>query len=182
MAKRPVVGKRARTPVEHSARDNEIAVRDRLQALADESNGRLTPDAVVEDASDPDSPLHLYFEWNDTNAARQWRLEQARALIRSVQVVFRNSKETLTTVAYVRDPQAGAKEQGYVSITAVKREEDLAREVVAEEFMRAASALRRARAIARALGLDAEIGKLVDDLTALRSRLELRGGEAALNA
>ena len=47
----------------------------------------LTPEAVVEAARCPDSPLHGGFEWDDSVAAAQYRLDQARYLLRMVVVV-----------------------------------------------------------------------------------------------
>lgn len=51
-----------------------------------EKDGRLDPADVVEAARDPASPLHGYFEWDDTEAARQHRLGQARQLIRRIKI------------------------------------------------------------------------------------------------
>lgn len=68
-----------------------------------EKDGRLTPEAVVEDARDPGSPLHELFEWNVDKAAMKHWMDRARTLIRSVEVVIRNERLTVSTVAYVRD-------------------------------------------------------------------------------
>lgn len=54
-----------------------------LQALhAASKNHMLTPQAVVEQARDESSALHNYFEWDDTVAAEEFRIEQARRIIR----------------------------------------------------------------------------------------------------
>lgn len=45
-------------------------------------DGILTPDAVVVDAQAKTSPLHPHFEWDNKAAAHQYRLDQARELIR----------------------------------------------------------------------------------------------------
>lgn len=45
-------------------------------------DGILHPEEVVEAAAPESSPLHDYFTWDDTEAARQHRLNQARHLIR----------------------------------------------------------------------------------------------------
>lgn len=45
-------------------------------------NGLLQAEQVVERARDPESPLHDDFEWDDDKAAEQYRLVQARQLIR----------------------------------------------------------------------------------------------------
>jgi len=47
-------------------------------------DGKLTAQAVVDAARDESHPLHGYFEWDDSKAAHQYRLHQARALIRVV--------------------------------------------------------------------------------------------------
>lgn len=49
--------------------------------------GKITAEIVLEEAFDPDSPLHGGFTWEDTEAARQWRLQEARRLIVSVRVL-----------------------------------------------------------------------------------------------
>lgn len=156
-----------------TARDDELALRERLQQLADDNGGRLTPQAVVADARDPESPLHSRFTWDDAAAAEQHRLSQARQIIRSVEVVIKNTTTTVRAPYYVRDPEAGAQEQGYVALKAVRGEAELAREVVVEEFSRAAHILRRAQNVARALGMEGEVAVLVEQITALRERVEL---------
>lgn len=55
------------------------------------ADGPLTAAAVVLRAKDPRSPLHRFFEWNDTFAAAQHRQAQAQTLVRHVAIVFRKS-------------------------------------------------------------------------------------------
>lgn len=61
------------------------------KALADiqskNEEGLLRAEDVVDTARHPDHELHSYFDWNDTSAAEQWRLTQARQLIRKVLVI-----------------------------------------------------------------------------------------------
>lgn len=52
-----------------------------LRAIA--AGGPLTPSRVLKHASSPHSILHARFEWDDSKAAHQYRLAQARALIRA---------------------------------------------------------------------------------------------------
>lgn len=61
----------------------------RLEQLRIAGDGELTPEVVIADARHSASPLHSLFEWDDTEAAHQYRLVQARALIRSVVVRYR---------------------------------------------------------------------------------------------
>lgn len=48
--------------------------------------GTLLASAVVDAAADEDSPLHPAFDWDDASAGREYRLIQARHLIRAVRV------------------------------------------------------------------------------------------------
>lgn len=48
--------------------------------------GSILTDAVVEFAQPKTSPIHKYFEWDDTKAAHEFRLDQARKLIKSIVV------------------------------------------------------------------------------------------------
>lgn len=52
-----------------------------LQALATRHNGLLRPDDVVRYAANPQTALHSKFTWDDTAAAHQYRLWQAREII-----------------------------------------------------------------------------------------------------
>jgi hypothetical protein len=62
---------------------NPQVVGERLQELRDKY-GSLTPEIVVKDAKSKQSVLHNAFEWDDSVAAKHWRLHTARHLIRSV--------------------------------------------------------------------------------------------------
>lgn len=57
------------------------AVKQRLNELHKKS-GRITPDIVLQDAEDETSPLHGYFEWDDSVAGHAYRIDQARTLRR----------------------------------------------------------------------------------------------------
>lgn len=60
-------------------------IRERCKYIR-KSTGAVTPTAILDDASDPQSPLHRFFEWDDGAAAEKYRLHQACDLIRRVQV------------------------------------------------------------------------------------------------
>lgn len=60
--------------------------------------GLLRAEDVVDTARSPDHPLHKYFTWDDSEAAEQWRLTQARHLIRKVLVIGPNGDEDAAPV------------------------------------------------------------------------------------
>lgn len=61
-------------------------VGDTLKKLEAE-HGIVTPAAVVSIARPRNAPFHQCFEWDDSRAADKFRLDQARLIIRSVEVV-----------------------------------------------------------------------------------------------
>lgn len=71
-----------------------------LEHLRTNHGGLLTAELVVEQARQQSSPLHGYFEWDDTEAAHQYRLEQARHLIRHI--VVREAETAAPRKAYVQ--------------------------------------------------------------------------------
>lgn len=151
-------------------KDREL-VAQKLAEIA-EAHGRLTPDLVVEEAKNPESVLHGLFEWDDEQAGHQHRLFQARQIITSVRVVITTENKKISTVYYVRDPEADPMEQGYVSIDKLKTDKDLARESIVMEFSRATAYLQRAKNHAHALGLEEDIESLILDVEELKGRLE----------
>jgi hypothetical protein len=153
-----------------------------LQAIAAANGGRLTAEMVVEAARDEASPLHDFFQWDDAAAAAEHRIAQARALIRSVRVVFRTEKVEVRAPYFIRDPEMPPSEQGYVSLPQLRTDEDAARAAIASEFARAAAALQRARSIAVALGLEEEVTELADRLGMLRAAVAHGGGAVAAAA
>lgn len=76
------------------------AIGERLASLIDKK-GTLEPKKVVTDASDPKSPLHKNFEWDDTEAATQYRLVQARYLIGSFEIIYEENDYQFQHRAFV---------------------------------------------------------------------------------
>lgn len=52
-----------------------------LRRIMSEHHGMLFAEDVVREARADSSPLHKYFQWDDSSAAEAWRLQQARQLI-----------------------------------------------------------------------------------------------------
>lgn len=55
-------------------------------------NKILTVNNVLKEAKNKKSPLHDFYEWNDTSAAKKWREHQTRILINTVEIIVENKK------------------------------------------------------------------------------------------
>lgn len=97
-----------------------------LARLNKERDG-LRPSEVVEAAHAEDSPLHSEFEWNNKKASVEYRLIQARKLIRLAVVILDGGKEDRYVHIPATEPEAHAAESGegvYRPISVVVQDED----------------------------------------------------------
>lgn len=99
-----------------SAKDLNTVVREINRIVR--RDGEATPAAVVEEARSESSPIHGYFNWDDTKAAELYRRWQARMLIASVRVIYKGPSEISTTRAFVNviTTSDGKAQQGYIGI------------------------------------------------------------------
>lgn len=98
-----------------------------LERIAAVHGGLLRPADVVKAARNPRSPLHAHFEWDDSAAAQQYRLWQARQLIRvSVQQIAlpQSGKAAVRVFVSLKQDRA-ADGGGYRMIDTVLRRVDL---------------------------------------------------------
>ncbi len=109
------------------------AVAERLESLVrTDSSGEAVLDAddVLAEAASLTSPLHSYFEWDDTEAAREYRRTQAQGLIRRVKITIipaDTSKQPVRVRAFVstRDlKEAGGTPHRYRTTVDVLRSPD----------------------------------------------------------
>lgn len=79
------------------------AVGEWLYTLPDRS-----AEAIVEAARKKNSPAHGIFEWDDSEAAKQFRLVQARVLVQSIDVeVVDGSGEVVEVNAFIASSERG---------------------------------------------------------------------------
>jgi hypothetical protein len=65
-----------------------------LESLARKNGGILKVDDVIEAAKDESCVLHSHFEWDDTEAAKSFRKEQARTLIQRCRITLADRPTT----------------------------------------------------------------------------------------
>lgn len=132
-------------------------------ASAEAAAGRtLTAEDVVAVASNPDSPLHEFFDWNDGSAAHKYRIEQARHLIYKIKVEITcvGSMVPVSVPMYVRDPDV-KQGPGMVAIEAVLDDAARTRAILDRELCRLESFLCRVRDIAVAVGAEGRFTEVV---------------------
>jgi len=78
------------------------------------TEGSLTPELVVKYAKKKTNFLNQYFEWDDTEASKKWRLQQARNIVNHiVEVVIIKNEENDVKAYYSVITEEGNNE--YVS-------------------------------------------------------------------
>ena len=99
-------------------------------ARIEKAEGELTPTAVLERARSANSALHEHFEWDDSEAAEQYRLSQAGELIRSivVDVTYSNVEPAKTVRAFISIERGG--ERSYMDTHRAMSDEALRRQVL----------------------------------------------------
>jgi hypothetical protein len=140
-----------------------------------EQRGHTSAEDVLADAKHPESPLHDLYDWDVSTAAEAHWLARTRAILRLVKVVVHTEHQTIRIPRYVRDPARPPREQGYVSVEALRLESALAHRALVTEMERVMSSLRRARHLAVGLGLEDEIDDLLARVAGLREIWTERG-------
>jgi len=84
--------------------------------------GEVPPAKIVSAARDPKSPLHREFTWDDTEAARLFRLEQARSLLRSIVVEVTEHDVVTYEPGWVNLRSGGQETRPYEDFDSVMRD------------------------------------------------------------
>jgi hypothetical protein len=156
------------------------AVGDRLEELQAANGQRLTPRVVVDDARDPQSPLHPCFEWDDLRAAELHREQQARRVLSAIRVVVTPKTENTPAQivrAYVHlvEHIGIVRQPVYVPIAQVQDNTDLYRAALREARAQLV-ALQRHYADIRAIA--DLLAEPIEELDALAGDVESVNGEA----
>jgi hypothetical protein len=100
-----------------------------LKRIAIENGGLLKPEIVVEEARPKSSPLHSRFEWDDSVAGQQYRIWQARQLIRvSVELLAGTDEKMDVFVSLKTDRKDG----GYRVMSQVLSDAEMRAQMLAD--------------------------------------------------
>lgn len=109
----------------------QVKAKKELEKIRRANKGRLHPESVVKSARSKRSPIHDYFEWEDSVAAHNFRVQQASELIRiTVEVLPSSSVPSRVYVSLPSDRLSGG---GYRSTKEV-----LLRSSTREEMLQSA--------------------------------------------
>lgn len=109
------------------------AIQHELELIRQNAGGILLPEHVVDFAKSPNTALHGKFTWDDSKAAHEYRLWQARQVIRvNVTVIGNQQPEVRAYVSLNSDRrQQGG---GYRAITDVMSDAERRRELINQAF------------------------------------------------
>jgi hypothetical protein len=109
-------------------------IQEELQAVARRNDGLLTPEAVVKAAESPKSALHSMFTWQNDEAARLWRLHQARNIILrvTIEVMGQDDKPFMIRAWSSLTPQRTELGGGYRETIRVLRQPEMRAQLLAD--------------------------------------------------
>jgi len=99
-------------------------VREELEAIRDTHGGVLRPEDIVEYARDEETELHSRFEWDDEKAGHEYRLWQARQIVRVTVIYEEHIQETVRCYVSLADDRE-KKGGGYRALVDVMSDAEL---------------------------------------------------------
>lgn len=109
-----------------------MSIRTELELVSNEY-GILRPENIVDFAKDPKTLLHGRFEWNNGEAAHQYRLWQARQLIRTVVTVTDDKEKSYSVYVSLKGDRYN-EGGGYRTMVSVMNDEELRTALLQEAF------------------------------------------------
>ena len=134
-------GNLAKFHYQHVDPDAAVAELERIKKV----EGNRRPETIIEHAKHPRSPIHLAFDWDDNEAGKNWRRQQARALVASVEVTVRQSEEV--TVPQYFSVKVSEGERDYLSLEEMRADAAACAEARRKLWKNALGLLRRSMAI-----------------------------------
>jgi hypothetical protein len=117
-----------------------------LEHIRSKHGGVLRPVDVVKAARAQTSPLHKYFTWDDGEAAHQFRLAQARQLIRACVTVIPHAAEPIKAFCSLVEDRG--KGDSYFATVDVLSDEDKRSRLLRQALSEANAWRRRYQALA----------------------------------
>jgi hypothetical protein len=136
-----------------------------LESIRKRDNG-LTDDGIIASAKATNHVLHDWFEWDDSVAANEHRRSQARALIRSLEVIYEETPSVRTRVYEVEHKSRPQDEDRtvYTTVEEVLSNPQSRDRLIAEAIKSAMQFRNRFKMLHELEGLIKEIDKVIEKL------------------
>jgi len=90
---------------------------------AKSSNGGVQAKDFVDASRPEDAPLHDQFEWNDSKAGEEWRIQQARVMMSSYTIENNPNVRAVSHVIY--ELETGESERAYFTYATIQSRPEL---------------------------------------------------------
>jgi len=105
---------------------NKLTLKENIQSVVQEiyeKSGEVRASILVEKASDPESPAHEAFEWDNTKAGHEYRLIQARKWLVVIEIIVdkRPTRLVHVPITISEDESYMEKESYYKPISLVSK-------------------------------------------------------------
>lgn len=104
-------------------------------------DGNIKPSVLIDESREPGAPLHDRFEWNDEKAGEQFRLVQARTMIRVGRIIVEGEPERVVHIPRIQKGE-GCGEGEYKPISVVVGDYDDFTLAMKEAMVKLSSARR----------------------------------------
>lgn len=150
--------------------DKREIIRSELRKMAERDE--LSPENVVKAARSPNCVFHDYFEWDNSKAAHQHRLYQARKFISQFEITLIVNRTEVCVQEFVENHSKKPTRQGYIPIQKLQTKAEMARDFMLHELKIAKTYVDKTFAYAKVLGLHKDIKSLSERLEGLTLKLE----------
>lgn len=105
-----------------------------IEALVLSNNGRISPEDIVEYARDPSTALHSRFEWDDSEASRLYRIQQARDILRISVRVMPGSNTSTRVFVSLKGDRGDTASGSYRMMVDVLTDDDLREKLLSQAY------------------------------------------------
>jgi len=146
------------------------SIKDELLFIEKQNKGLVKPAKVVKFAENPETLLHSKFEWDDNKASYNYRIWQARQIIRLELTVVetKGKKESITTRLFVSLSEDRTNAKGYRLIEKVMNNTSLREQLLKD----ALDELIRIKVKYKSLNELSKVFKAIEELEILNPVME----------
>lgn len=130
--------------------DVEVAYRE-VERIRAKNGGNATAETVLEAAKSKRNPLHEEFEWDNETAAHEYRLTQARSLLRSIQIIRDDTPsqtpQRVYEVVTIRNTEEDKPKKVYQTVDEIMADPDARAELLSRALRELVAWQKRYRAL-----------------------------------